>query len=227
MNSVESQMENGLLIVRHQRSNRDSTWRCVSICAFLLLLGSTILFALLHFQIIPNFGNKDESKMPEILAIKTYLESVPEARAQARKGQKMAAHFTGVKESDKLVWENYDSDSSIAEKMLKDNAIVIPEHGLYFVYTQVSFTGPDCQREPLHLTHTVNILRESYPTEEPILTSMKTVCEVRSDSTWFQSVYEGGIFNLEKGSVISTETKDIEFLDDDKESKIYLGILAV
>uniref|UniRef100_A0A803JH61 Tumor necrosis factor n=1 Tax=Xenopus tropicalis TaxID=8364 RepID=A0A803JH61_XENTR len=206
MNTVESQMENGLLIVRHERSNRDSTWRCVSICAFLLLLGSTILFALLHFQIIPNFANKDESKMPEILAIKTYL---------------------GAKENDKLVWNKYDPDSSIAEKMLKDNSIVIPENGLYFVYTQVSFTGPDCQRDPLHLTHTVNIKPESYPKNDPILTSMKTVCEVRSGSAWFQSIYEGGIFNLEKGSVISTETEHTELLDDDKESKIYLGILAV
>ncbi|NP_001108250.1 tumor necrosis factor L homeolog [Xenopus laevis] len=225
MNSVESQMENGLLIVRQERSNRNSTWRFVSICAFLLLLGSTILFALLHFQIIPNFAEKDESKMPEILAIKSCLESVPVA--QAMKGEKLAAHFTGFKESDKLFWEPFDSDSSVAEKMLKDNSIVIPEKGFYFVYTQVSFTGPDCKREPLHLTHTVNVVRESYPTEEPILTSMKTVCEVHSGATWFQSIYEGGIFNLEKGSVISTETKHIEFLDADKESKIYLGILAV
>ncbi|KAE8585341.1 hypothetical protein XENTR_v10021282 [Xenopus tropicalis] len=154
-------------------------------------------------------------------------ESVPVARAQARKGDKLAAHFTGAKENDKLVWNKYDPDSSIAEKMLKDNSIVIPENGLYFVYTQVSFTGPDCQRDPLHLTHTVNIKPESYPKNDPILTSMKTVCEVRSGSAWFQSIYEGGIFNLEKGSVISTETEHTELLDDDKESKIYLGILAV
>ncbi|KAG8448635.1 hypothetical protein GDO86_015641 [Hymenochirus boettgeri] len=225
MNNVESQMENGLLIVRQQTNNKDSAWRCVSICAFLLLVGATIIFALLHFQIIPRFENKDEYQLPEILAIKTYLESVPpEARAQVRHGQKLAAHFPGVQQRETLIWQETEiMDEPI---ILKDNAIVIPKDGLYFVYTQVSFTGSSCQSDPLQLTYTVFLKTKSYDEQQIILTSSKTVCEAHSSSSWFQPIYQGGIFQFEKNDVISTETKHGKFLDQRK-GRIYLGIMEI
>ncbi|KAG8435818.1 hypothetical protein GDO86_013673 [Hymenochirus boettgeri] len=223
MKNVESQMENGLLIVKQQTNC--SAWRCVGICAIFLLVCTTILFVLLHFKIIPRIENKDENQLPEIIAIKTYLDSVPpQARAQVKHRQKMAAHFTGVQKGKSLIWEeNEIMDEPIS---LKDNAIVIPKDGLYFVYTQVSFTGPNCNGKLLHLSHTVFQKKMSYVKQEPILTSSKTVCEAQSSSSWFQPIYQGGVFQFDKGDVISTETKDGKFLDA-RQGRIYLGILEI
>ncbi|KAM4696205.1 tumor necrosis factor-like [Rhinophrynus dorsalis] len=228
MNNVESLMENGMLIVRQRRS-QDHCWRWLSIFSFLFLVGATIIFALLHFQIIPNSTKKDEYKLPEILAIKTYLDSVPrEFKAQAQQGQKVAAHFTGRQEGGKLLWENSDLNAIMDEEMSpKDNSLVIPREGLYFVYTNVAFTGPNCKHgKALQLSHTVNRMSDSIGDTIPILTSTKSVCEARSDSTWFQPIYQGGLFHLEKGDVLSTETTHVDFLDIG-EGQIYFGILSI
>ncbi|KAM4641987.1 tumor necrosis factor-like [Discoglossus pictus] len=232
MSSVRIPMESELLNVSENKHRSTShCWRWVSICSFLLLAGAAVFLALLYFQIIPSPENKEEFQMPEILSVRSYLDSVPpEVSGQVKTGQKVAAHCPGHLENGKLVWDKstlMDLESEDEKVKLKGNSLVIPRDGLYFVYTQVAFTGSNCQRKKaLYLTHTVNKLSESYEDVVPILTSTKSVCEVPSSSAWFQPIYQGGLFHLEKGDVLSTDTTELNNLDEE-DAKVYFGVLAI
>ncbi|MEE6515268.1 hypothetical protein FKM82_023887, partial [Ascaphus truei] len=154
-------------------------------------------------------------------------DSVPQAvRAQARKENKPAAHFIGEVEGGKLLWQD-STQHSLSENGMKlvDNALVIPQEGLYFVYTQVAFAGSDCT-EAIYLTHTVIRMSDPYQDRSPILTSSKSVCETASKSGWLQPLYQGGVFHLQKGDVLSTETTDVHFLEA-SEGQVYFGAIAV
>ncbi|KAM8952758.1 tumor necrosis factor-like [Pelodytes ibericus] len=228
MNSVESQMENGLLIV-HQTKPKQNYCHWLGICSFALLAATTIFFALLHFEIIPSSANKDKFQMPEILRIKTYLDSLPqESRVQARHANKLAAHLIGeLTEQNEIHWDGTVLGSLMEDGMkVEENALVIPRDGLYFVYTQVVFTGSSClNTDAIQFTHTVSRNNESIGGKMAILTSTKTACERPSKSTWFQPMYQGGVFHLEQGDTLSTETTNTKYLEDN-DGKIYFGILA-
>ncbi|KAG9470738.1 hypothetical protein GDO78_016877 [Eleutherodactylus coqui] len=159
--------------------------------------------------------------MPEVLQIKNYLESVPQT--QAMKGNRAAAHLMGKREKDHIKWQHSINALKEGRIELVRNSLEIKEDGVYFVYTQVVFTGK-CQKKE-ELTHSVIKNRET-DDSMVILQSSKTVCETRSDSNWTQPIYQGGLFRLEVGDVLSTKTSNVKFLDVN-EAQVYFGILAV
>lgn len=131
---------------------------------------------------------------------------------------------------------------------LKNNEIVIPQNGLYFVYSQASFrvscSGSDdddvTSKSMVHLSHTVkrwsstfgNDDEESYQT---ILHSVRTACQKTagggdsdSDGSWFSTVYMGAVFNLRTGDRLKTvmEKKMLEKLEDDP-GKTFFGVFAL
>ncbi|XP_020329850.1 tumor necrosis factor-like [Oncorhynchus kisutch] len=108
---------------------------------------------------------------------------------------------------------------------LNNNEIVIPQPGLYFVYSQVSFRV-SCKADPkhpnnqemVHLSNTVTRWSPSYGTEDNkeylmLLNSVRTVCKKSSNSEasegqWYNAVYVGAVFNLEKGDRLRTVTEN-------------------
>ncbi|CAJ0936873.1 unnamed protein product [Ranitomeya imitator] len=207
-----------------QRS-RTSCIHWLSIGSFVLLLGATIILALLHFQIIPTPKKiQDEFQVPEVLRIKNYLESVPQT--QAMKGKRAAAHLIGTKVEDNIKWQHGSENSFIEDSIkLVKNSLEIRQDGLYFVYTQVLFTGTVCPKKS-EFIH--KVLKKDENNDEPIvlLQSSKSVCNANSKSPWTQPIYQGGLFKLDKGDIISAETPNVEFLDT-YTGQVYFGILAV
>ncbi|XP_014034205.1 tumor necrosis factor a (TNF superfamily, member 2) [Salmo salar] len=108
---------------------------------------------------------------------------------------------------------------------LNNNEIVIPQTGLYFVYSQVSF-HVSCKANPkhpnnqemVHLSNTVKRWSPSYGSADskeylPLLNSVRTVCKKSSNSEasegkWYNAVYMGAVFNLEKGDLLRTVTEN-------------------
>ncbi|XP_056395346.1 tumor necrosis factor-like [Hyla sarda] len=209
-------------LLRNVQTSRTSCFHWLSIASFVLLLGATIFLALLHFKIIPT-QEKDEFPVPEVLQIKNYLESMPQT--QPMKGKRAAAHLMGKKGRKGITWQGI-SDNAFKDGSIKfaANSLEIEEDGLYFVYSQVMFTGSNCQ-ESRELTH--EILRKN-DSDEPtvMLRSSKTVCETKSHSSWTQPIYQGGLFKLDQGDIIYTETSNVNFLDT-YNGQVYFGILAV
>lgn len=129
---------------------------------------------------------------------------------------------------------------------LIDNEIVIPQNGLYFVYSQVSFRvscnsdDSDTDRPMVHLTHTIQRWSRSYGNDDnkkkyqPILRSVRTACQKTASSdpeeegNWFTTIYMGAVFNLNKGDHLKTEMNEklLPHLDEDS-AKTFLGVFAL
>ncbi|KAG8004967.1 Tumor necrosis factor, partial [Nibea albiflora] len=111
-------------------------------------------------------------------------------------------------------WIN-EVDQSYAQGGLKlvNNEIVIPRDGLYFIYSQASFSvscsSNDDDSDPMvHLSHTVKRSSDTYGTKntyETILHSVRTACQKTEsnnpdeDGKWFSTIYMGAVFSLNRG----------------------------
>ncbi|KAM4630455.1 tumor necrosis factor a (TNF superfamily, member 2) [Polymixia lowei] len=124
---------------------------------------------------------------------------------------------------------------------LVNNEIVIPRKGLYFVYSQASFEV-SCHtdsptKEMVHLSHTVQRWSNSYgyhKSYQTILHSIRTACEKTPSSDpdmegkWFNAVYMGAVFNLNKGDRLKTvmEERLLPGLDTEP-GKTFFGVFAL
>ncbi|XP_041665382.1 tumor necrosis factor a (TNF superfamily, member 2) [Cheilinus undulatus] len=132
---------------------------------------------------------------------------------------------------------------------LDDNEIVIPQNGLYFVYSQASFRvscsggndqDDDSAHNPLvHVSHTVKRWSSSYGNNrrreyQTILHSVRTACQKMNssdpdqDGKWFTAVYMGAVFNLRRGDRLKTvmEERMLQQLEDDA-GKTFFGVFAL
>ncbi|XP_030003418.1 tumor necrosis factor a (TNF superfamily, member 2) [Sphaeramia orbicularis] len=171
-----------------------------------------------------------------------------------------AIHLEGVYNEtlNLLQWkENVDQYHAQGGLTLRDNEIVIPHSGLYFVYSQASFRvkcsisadegdddddgdDDDATSQPMvHLSHTVQRWTSSYGLADdkeylPILHSVRTACQ-RTDSNnsdengrWFSSVYMGAVFNLKKGDQLRAETEQKLLPDlEDEAGNTFFGVFAL
>ncbi|XP_030051197.1 tumor necrosis factor [Microcaecilia unicolor] len=202
----------GLVVIRESRRS-DHCWKYLGLFSILLLVGVSIFFTLIHFRVIPLFGRPEPNDLlNEQKAASAKLYETPYLmKLQAMKANKPAAHLTGHKESDKLVWSEdeledpYEDNSAKME--VQNNELVIPTDGLYFVYTQVVYKGLDCQNGPIYLVHTVNHISTEFEKKNPILSASKTACENQGyKNVWFHTLYQGAVFRLNEGDRLSTET---------------------
>ncbi|XP_047240774.1 tumor necrosis factor a (TNF superfamily, member 2) isoform X1 [Girardinichthys multiradiatus] len=128
---------------------------------------------------------------------------------------------------------------------LKDNEILIPQNGLYFVYSQVSFRVSCSSRDAdditsmVHLSHTVKRWSSSFGSKgeqsyQTILHSVRTACQITASAdpdsvgSWFSAVYMGAVFNLRRGDRLKTvmEEKMLENLEDES-GKTFFGVFAL
>lgn len=126
---------------------------------------------------------------------------------------------------------------------LKNNQIVIPQNGLYFVYSQASFRvncsssdADDASLQPIvHVSHTVKRRSKSLGNKDlTILHSIRSVCQMKASSNpdeegnWFSSVYMGAVFNLMKGDRLRTVMgeKMLQGLEDET-GKTFFGVFAL
>ncbi|KAI3357996.1 hypothetical protein L3Q82_002959 [Scortum barcoo] len=117
-------------------------------------------------------------------------------------------------------WKSHvDQSHSQGGLELNNNEIVIPQNGLYFIYSQASFrvscsssdTDDSTSKPMVHLSHTVQRWSSSYGTVDgkkvyqTILHSVRTACQKTDSSepdqegSWFSAVYMGAVFNLKTG----------------------------
>lgn len=128
---------------------------------------------------------------------------------------------------------------------LENNEIVIPQDGLYFVYSQASFrvscSSDDANSQPMvHLSHSVRRSSRSYGNNDAttpyktILHSVRTACQktVSSDSdgegSWYSAVYMGAVFSLNEQDRLKTVTEEKILPDlEDEPGKTFFGVFAL
>ncbi|XP_019109434.2 tumor necrosis factor-like [Larimichthys crocea] len=139
-------------------------------------------------------------------------------------------------------WEN-QVDHSYSQGGLKlvNNEIVIPRDGLYFIYSQASFSvncsSTDGSDPMVHLSHTVKRSSDTYGhknTYVTILHSIRTACQKTAsnnpdeDGNWFSTIYMGAVFSLNTGDKLKTVVEEsmLKNLEDDS-GKTFFGVFAL
>nr|XP_008175031.1 tumor necrosis factor [Chrysemys picta bellii] len=220
----------GVIVVRESRP-ADGRWKCLSICSFLLLVGATAIFALLHFR---NGGPliSQDPKEPRSSG-HTQLTGPMTMKLQAQSLKKPAAHVVASSDSKELIWTDKVAHTMMQNGMaLVNNKLVVPSDGLYFIYSQVVFKGDKCPEESIPLRHTILRYSVEYPENVPLLMAIKSFCEgskaaKNEEGVWFESIYQGAVFQLMKGDEISSEIDSAQYLDLDSNGQVYFGVIAL
>uniref|UniRef100_A0A8C3S6U8 Tumor necrosis factor n=1 Tax=Chelydra serpentina TaxID=8475 RepID=A0A8C3S6U8_CHESE len=207
----------GVIVVRESRA-ANGRWKCLSVCSFLLLVGATAVFALLHFR---NGGPLASQVSPMTMKL------------QAQSLKKPAAHVVASSDSKELIWTDKVAHTMMQNGMaLVNNKLVVPSDGLYFIYSQVVFKGEKCPEESIHLRHTILRYSVEYPENVPLLMAIKSFCEgsqaaKNEEGVRFESIYQGAVFQLMKGDEISSEIDSAQYLDLDSNGQVYFGVIAL
>ncbi|TFJ96063.1 ephrin-B2a-like [Platysternon megacephalum] len=220
----------GVIVVRESRP-ADGRWKCLSICSFLLLVGATAVFALLHFR---NGGPlvSQDPKEPRSSGHTKQLNPMT-MKLQAQLLKKPAAHVVASSDSKELIWTDQVAHTMMQNGMaLVNNKLVVPSDGLYFIYSQVVFKAGKCPEESIHLQHTILRYSVEYPKDIPLLMAIKSFCEgpkagKNEEGVQFESIYQGAVFQLMKGDEISSEIDSAQYLDLDSNGQVYFGVIAL
>ncbi|XP_008260759.1 tumor necrosis factor isoform X1 [Oryctolagus cuniculus] len=204
---------------------------CLSLFSFLLVAGATTLFCLLHFRVI---GPQEEEQSPNNLHLVNPVAQMVTLRSASRAlSDKPLAHVVANPQVEgQLQWLSQRANALLANGMkLTDNQLVVPADGLYLIYSQVLFSGQGCRSYVL-LTHTVSRFAVSYPNKVNLLSAIKSPChretpEEAEPMAWYEPIYLGGVFQLEKGDRLSTEVNQPEYLDLAESGQVYFGIIAL
>ncbi|KAM8952757.1 lymphotoxin-alpha-like [Pelodytes ibericus] len=149
----------------------------------------------------------------------------------SQRGKQPAAHYEADPMTlDYLLWSN-DTENTFSQGKLslRDNKVYIADNGLYYVYTQATFRGSSCsQRSSVLLSHDVVLFSSHYGLEVNLLSAQKTPCGElgQHTSNWSRSIFQGGIFELQKGNLLYTRTQGEDYLSRDS-GQTYLGVYAL
>ncbi|XP_066217546.1 tumor necrosis factor isoform X1 [Saccopteryx leptura] len=199
---------------------------CLSLFSFLLVAGATAVFCLLHFGVI---GPQKEEQFSLSLPLPQTL------RLSSRTpSDKPVAHVVANQHTvGKLQWLNRVANALLANGVeLSDNQLVVPVDGLYLIYSQVLFKGQGCPATHLLLTHTISRFAVSYQNKVNLLSAIKSPCQRETPEgseakPWYEPIYLGGVFQLEKGDRLSAEINLPSYLDFAESGQVYFGIIAL
>ncbi|KAM5262992.1 lymphotoxin-alpha [Ctenodactylus gundi] len=144
---------------------------------------------------------------------------------------KPAAHLVGDPSVQSSLHWRANTDHAFLQHgfSLNNNSLLIPTSGLYFVYSQVVFSGEGCSPKarvnPLYLAHEVHLFSSQYPFHVPLLSSQKSVCW-EPQGPWVHSVYQGAVFLLSKGDQLSTYTEGFSHVFFSP-SSVFFGAFAL
>ncbi|KAG7225360.1 hypothetical protein INR49_027343 [Caranx melampygus] len=209
---------------------RPSSALCTALLMFTLCLAAAAA-ALLIF----NSNTKGLRQDEDDFDLRHTLRQISDGRA--------AIHLEGKRGKTSVQWNaNVDHAHSHGGLKLVNNEIEIPSKGLYFVYSQASFSvncsssddDYDDSNSMVHLSHTVKRWSRSFGDYETILHSVRTACQRTfsadeiEDGNWYTAVYMGAVFDLNKGDKLKTvmEEKMLQELQDEA-GKTFFGVFAL
>lgn len=125
---------------------------------------------------------------------------------------------------------------------LVGNEIIIPNDGIYFIYSQVSFrvtckSNPEEDQEIVHVSHVVMRSSDSYSDSDlkadskPLFNALRSACVQVPDSeqSWYSTIYFGAAFRLYVGDRLFTvTTHPSKFTEvENEQGKNFFGAFAL
>ncbi len=135
---------------------------------------------------------------------------------------------------DSLDWKQNQDQAFVSGGLkLVNREIIIPNVGIYFVYTQVSF-HISCKndrtedQDVVHMSHAVLRYSESYGSYKPLLSALRSTCVHVSEDLWHNTIYLGAAFHLRAGDKLRTETTTKLLHRVENENGLtFLGVFAL
>ncbi|XP_068929806.1 lymphotoxin-alpha isoform X2 [Petaurus breviceps papuanus] len=147
-----------------------------------------------------------------------------------RDSLKPAAHLVGDPSVQDSIYWRASTDHAFLRNgfSLSNNSLLVPTSGLYFVYSQVVFSGTSCSEITptfLYLSHEVFLFSSKYQFHVPLLSAQKSVGP-GTQGPWMRSVYQGAVFLLTQGDRLSTHTDGVCHLHQSP-SSVFFGAFAL
>ncbi|KAG7216543.1 hypothetical protein INR49_002030 [Caranx melampygus] len=245
---VEMALEDRTVILVEKKSSTEWIWKVLGVLLIMVLcLGGILLFAW--------YWNGSEM-MTESGQTEALMEKVPAEKTEPHytlkrisSKAKAAIHLEGSyneddeMSKDKLEWKSGQGQAFAQGGFrLQDNKIIIPQTGLYFVYSQASFRVfcSDVEEEEeagkrfRPLSHRIWRHSDSLGGKASLMSAVRSACQTtaqeedsyRDGRGWYNTIYLGAVFQLNKGDKLWTETNQLSELDTD-EGKTFFGVFAL
>ncbi|XP_042281047.1 tumor necrosis factor b (TNF superfamily, member 2) [Thunnus thynnus] len=237
---VETGLEERTVVLVEKKSSTGWIWKVSgTLLIILLCLGGILLFSW-YWNGRPELM---QSGKTEALMSHTADKKGPHHELR-RNSTNAAIHLEGICDDcgkDKLEWR-VDQGQAFAQGGLKllDNQIVIPQSGLYFVYSQASFrvtcSDGDEQGAGKRLTplsHRIWRYSDSVGSKASLMSAVRSACQqgaqegsYRVGQGWYNAIYLGAVFQLNAGDKLWTETNQQSELEID-DGKTFFGVFAL
>nr|APW29989.1 TNF-alpha2 [Cynoglossus semilaevis] len=230
------------IVMVKEKSSSKWTWKILG--AFFLLalaLGGILIFPWhrKRSEMQPSHLNEDSAEKKEL----HYALQQFSSKTQA------AIHLEGSYENDNestravFQWKN-GQGQAFAQGGFKlvNNQIVIPQNGLYFVYSQASirvlcidghYLGAAEEEVVTPLSHRVWRYSDSIGVRISIMCAIRSACPSTAQGDhyvdlqgWYHAIYLGAVFHLNKGDKLWTETNQLLELETE-EGKTFFGVFAL
>ncbi|KAL7393748.1 hypothetical protein ABVT39_015505 [Epinephelus coioides] len=243
---VEMGPEERTVVLVEKKSSAVQIWKVsVALLTVALCIGGVLLFAW-YWSGKPDITTQSgqrEALIKSDTAEKTdphYNLSRISSKAKA------AIHLEGNYEDcesskHQLEWRNGQGQAFAQGgfKLVK-NQIIIPQTGLYFVYSQASFRvscsdGDEkgAGRRLMPLSHRIWRYSDSIGSKASLMSAVRSACQstAQEDSDgsgkgWYNAIYLGAVFQLNKGDQLWTETNQLSELETD-EGRTFFGVFAL
>nr|ACQ99509.1 tumor necrosis factor-alpha [Latris lineata] len=243
---VEMGLEERTVVLVEKKSSAGRIWKASgALLAVALCIGGVLLFAWC-WSGRPEMTT--QSGQTEALIKKDTAEKTDPHSTLRRISSKAKAaiHLEGSYDDGEcskgqLEWRN-GQGQAFAQGGFKlvENKIVIPQTGLYFVYSQASFRvscsdgdeeGAGKRLTPL--SHRIWRYSDSVGNKASLMSAVRSACQNTAQEDgynaghgWYNAIYLGAVFQLNKGDTLWTETNQPSELETD-EGKTFFGVFAL
>ncbi|KAI1886102.1 hypothetical protein AGOR_G00210560 [Albula goreensis] len=222
---VEAGHGNGsgaVMVAKLEKASGTLAWRVCGAVTLFALCGAAALFFLLHVQ--------TEEHGTDISEHQQHLKQIS---GNVRAAIHLQGEFDPQSYNNTVLWRDGDGHSFFQGGLkLKKNEIIIPQSGLYFVYSQVSFRvrcGSRDGRNDLPLSHMIMRWSDSFNNKVPLLSAVRSTCQNIDEArgkNWYNAVYLGAIFSLEAEDRLWTNTNRLKDIERD-DGKTFFGVFAL
>ncbi|KAF4796138.1 Tumor necrosis factor ligand superfamily member 10 [Turdus rufiventris] len=160
-------------------------------------------------------------KLIKKMISRSYEENIPAIKVNA-----LPRRGNGHKINN---WESSRKGHSFLYNVeLRNGELVIPQTGFYYIYSQIYFRFRENEdsdllgqiRNPKQLVQYV-YKQTDYPEPILLMKSARTSCWSKKAEYGLYSIYQGGVFQLQRGDRIFVSVSNSDIVDMDKEASFF------
>ncbi|CAL8248324.1 unnamed protein product [Lota lota] len=211
-----------MVLVVEKRYALSWTWR-VCVATFILVLcvsGALVLKLYLAGQ--PGVSVRNSS--PQL--------SLKRLGSRSKPAVHLEGHYQEGGEGRQVEWRRDQGQAFLQGGFqVKGNQILVPRSGLYFVYSQASFRISCDDGDQAHITplsHRVWRYSDSVGDPSTLMSAVRSACQrpaLRGEG-WYNTIYLGAAFQLQKGDRLWTETNQPHQLEYEG-GKTFFGVFSL